>query len=191
MTKSLAVNLKIPSKIHEKHLGSFESLFHLYYEPLLLYAQGFLSDRSSCEDIVQDVFIYLWENSQSIDIKVSLKGYLYKMVKNRMLNHLKTLKTTYDIEVLNYTMAPQTYEESAIVMEENNLRFNSIVVLIEKLPNKMREIFILKHRRNYSYSDISESLDISINTVKTQLKRAKVILQSQVLFYFVFIYLNF
>ena len=180
----------ILKKIRENHLGSFESLFHLYYEPLVLHAQGYLSDRASCEDIVQEVFIYVWENSHSIIITVSLKGYLYKMVKNRMLNHLKTLKITYDIEVLNYTIAKQTYEESVIIQEEKNLKFNKVLLLIEKLPKKMKEIFILKHRRNFSYSEISEHLNISPNTVKTQLKRAKLILQSQILFYFLLVYLN-
>lgn len=190
LRKSYDLNSNILLKIRENHLGSFESLFHLYYEPLVLHAQGYLSDRASCEDIVQEVFIYVWENSRSIKITVSLKGYLYKMVRNRMLNHLKTLKITYDLDVLNSTITRQTYEESVIVQEEKNVKINAVLLLIEKLPKKMKEIFILKHRRNFSYSEISEHLNISPNTVKTQLKRAKVILQSQVLFYFSLFFLN-
>lgn len=190
LRKSYDVNSNILLKIRENHLGSFESLFHLYYEPLVLHAQGYLSDRASCEDIVQEVFIYVWENSHSINITVSLKGYLYTMVKNRMLNHLKTLKITYDLEVVNSTVSKQTYEESVIIQEERNLKLSAVLLLIEKLPTKMKEIFILKHRRNLSYSEISEHLNISPNTVKTQLKRAKIILQSQFLFYFSLIFLN-
>lgn len=184
------MDLEILYKIREKNQNSFEALFHLYYEPLVLHAQSYICDRASCEDVVQEVFIYLWENADSLDIKVSLKGYLFKMVKNRMLNHLDTLKNTYDIEVLNHLPAKETYEESIIVLEEKNFELNRLYLLIDKLPKKMKEVFILKYRRNFSYSEISQHLSISHNTVKTQLRRAKTMLQSQLPLFFLWVYLN-
>ena len=181
---------KLLLKIREKHQKSFEALFHLYYEPLVIHAQHYFPERSSCEDIVQEVFIYLWENADSMSITVSLKGYLYKMVKNRMLNHLRTLKENYDLEVLDYESVKETYEEFEYIQDENNLKLSILFILIDDLPKRMKEIFILKHRRNLSYSEISEHLEISLNTVKTQLKRAKIILQSQIPFFILLIYLN-
>lgn len=181
---------KILLKIREKNQDSFESFFHHYYESLVIYAQGYLYDRASCEDVVQEVFIYVWENANSINITISLKGYLYKMVRNRMLNHLETLKNNYEIEVYGYTPIKETYEDLVNLQEEKNVKLNKVLLLIDALPKKMKEIFILKYRRNYSYSEISLILNISPNTVKTQLKRAKTILQSQLLTYILLIYLN-
>lgn len=181
---------KIILKIREKNQDSFESFFHHYYEPLVIYAQGYLYDRASCEDIVQEVFIYIWDNANAINITISVKGYLYKMVRNRMLNHLETLKNTYDIDVLNYNPIKETYDDLMSVQEEKSIKFNKVLLIIDTLPKRMKEIFILKYRRNYSYSEISIILNISPNTVKTQLKRAKTILQSQFLSYILLIYLN-
>ena len=103
---------------------------------------------------------------------------------------IEGLKENYDLEVLDYESVKETYEEFEYIQDENNLKLSILFILIDDLPKRMKEIFILKHRRNLSYSEISEHLEISLNTVKTQLKRAKIILQSQIPFFILLIYLN-
>lgn len=168
-------------QIRNGNQDGFKRLFHLYYDSLVIYADSYLSDRASSEDVVQEVFIYFWENANTINITTSLKGYLFKMVRNRGLNYLKTLKITDDIEILEYDY----YYETDNLQEEKIRRFNEVLLLIETMPVRMKAIFNLKYRQNYSYSEISSELGISTNTIKTQLKRAKAILQNQLPFIFI------
>ena len=157
---------------------SFKRLFHLYYDSLVIYAEGFFFDRASSEDVVQEVFIYFWKNADSITITTSIKGYLYKMVRNRCLNYLKTLKITDDLEVLEYTHSELGYDLDNL-QEEKIKKINKVLLLVETMPKRMKAIFNLKYQQHYSYSEISNELNISTNTIKTQLKRAKTLIQSQ------------
>lgn len=68
---------------------TFEALFHKYYSLLCDYALTYLEDANAAEDIVQDVFVYLWNHCKSIAITTSLKSYLYSSVKHSALNVLK------------------------------------------------------------------------------------------------------
>lgn len=181
----------ILTEIRDGNRDSFKRLFHRYYESLVIYAEGYLYDRASSEDVVQEVFIYFWENADNLHITTSVKGYLYKMVRNRGLNYLKTLKVSDDIEILEYTFIQESNLDLEDLQAERILKFKQVLLVVDTLPKKMKEIFILKHRKNYSYSEISNVLRISPNTVKTQLKRAKNILQSQLPFYsLIMIYLG-
>lgn len=173
-----------------KDQASFESLFYANYESLVFFAQTYLNDRASCEDIVQEVFIYIWENSDTLKINVCIKGYLYKMVKNRMLNHLNTLRITFNIEVLDYDLIKTPDDDLLQLQEDKKSKIIQVLSLVDKLPSKMKEIFVLKYRRNYSYAEISLILNISPNTIKTQLKRAKNILQSKVSLIILLIFLR-
>jgi len=170
-------------EIRDGNQDSFKRLFHLYYDSLVIYADGYLCDRASSEDLVQEVFIYFWENADNITITTSVKGYLYKMVRNKGLNYLKTLKITDDLEILEYTHN-ELGDDLDNFQEERIKKFNKVLLLVEAMPKRMKTIFNLKYRQHYSYSEISNELNISANTIKTQLKRAKTLIQSQSPFYF-------
>lgn len=167
-------------EIRDGNQEGFQRLFHLYYDSLVIYAEGYLFDRASSEDVVQEVFIYFWENANNITITTSVKGYLYKMVRNRGLNYLKTLKITDDLEILEYADNEFSYDTYDL-QEERRRKFNKILLLVEAMPKRMKAIFNLKYRQHYSYSEISNELNISTNTIKTQLKRAKTLIQTQFL----------
>ena len=172
----------ILEEIRDGNQDIFKRLFHLYYDSLVIYAEGYLFDRASSEDVVQEVFIYFWENADNIIITTSVKGYLYKMVRNKGLNYLKTLKVTDDLEILEYTHN-ELGDDLDNLQEERIKKFNKVLLLVEAMPKRMKTIFNLKYRQHYSYSEISNELNISTNTIKTQLKRAKSLIQSQSPFY--------
>ena len=177
-------------EIQNGNQDSFKRLFYLYYDSLVIYADQFLFDRPSSEDIVQEVFIYFWENASVLNIKISVKGYLYSMVKNRVFNYLKTLKITVDIEILEYTEPKKSFVNDNYP-EEKGIRYTKVIKLIETMPEKMKEICNLKYIQSYSYAEISDELGISINTVKTQLKRAKSRLRKQLPYILLFLSLYF
>lgn len=172
-------------EIRDGNQNSFKRLFHLYHDSLVIYAEQYLFDRASSEDVVQEVFISFWENANRITITISVKGYLYKMVRNRCLNYLKTLKITDELEILEYCDSEASYEINDF-QEERVKKFDKVLHLVEVMPTKMKAIFNLKYQQDYSYSEISNEMNISTNTVKTQLKRAKKIIQTHFPFFILF-----
>ena len=74
------------NEIAKRNRAVFEALFSDYYPILTRYAEGFIFDRHACEDIVQSMFLYFWENAGKLALTTSLKAYLYGAVKNKCLN---------------------------------------------------------------------------------------------------------
>lgn len=162
-------------KAATKNEKTFKIFFTKYYKDLVVYANGFIFDKAASEDIVQEVFIYIWKNANSITIKSSIKGYLAAMVRNRCFTYLKSIKITdsFDYLDLNINLITENVFDIADE-EEEKIVYKQILKIIETLPDKMQQIVKLKFISNYKYAEIATELNISINTVKTQLKRAKI-----------------
>lgn len=140
----------------------------------MIFANGYLFDQAASEDVVQETYIYLWENIDKINIETSVKAYLYTMVRNRCYNFLKSIKITDDAKYLDLNASLISNQNLELFSEEDtDIVYNQILKIVDSLPIKMQEIFKLKFFSNYKYSEIADELGISVNTVKTQLKRAK------------------
>lgn len=152
----------------------FKNFFNKNYEDLVIYANGYLFDFQASEDVVQEVFIFIWENPDKLKIKSSLTSYIHSMVRNRCLNYLKSIKLTDHFKFLdlNVSLITENVYDSTLEEDKKNV-YNQILKVVDKLPDRMQKIVRLKFLHNYKYKDIAQELDISINTVKTQLKRAK------------------
>lgn len=152
----------------------YKSFFNKNYKSLVAYANGFLFDQQASEDVVQEVFIYIWEKAQNIEIKSSFQAYVYRMVRNRCLNYLKSIKITDDISALDFNLnliTEHVFEDTS--QENKQIVYHQILKVVDSLPEKMQQVVRLKFLHNYKYLEIAEELGISVNTVKTQLKRAK------------------
>lgn len=150
--------------------NAFSTLFKDYYKRLYVFAARFVKDPESAENIVQDVFVKLWINKKEINITRSIKAYLYTTVKNQSLNYLEQNRRLISIDdSLNLPEPEIDSPEENIIKNEN---FKAIHDAIEELPVKCRRIYLMKKYDDLSYKEISEVLGISINTVKTQMKRA-------------------
>jgi DNA-directed RNA polymerase specialized sigma24 family protein len=71
------------NEIKNRNLKVYESLFSNYYPQLVKFAEGYLFDKQECEDIVQNLFVYFWENAEKINLGLSVKAYFFQSVKNR------------------------------------------------------------------------------------------------------------
>lgn len=163
------------AEIQKKNQKVFKKLFSDLYEELVIYANGYLFDKNSSEDIVQEVFIYLWEQAEILEIRDSLKSYLYAMVRNRCINFLKSVKIKDSLHLLDLNnVLISNYDLDTYSKEDQQIIHNQIQLVLKELPNKMQEIVRLRFISNYKYSEIAEEMGVSINTVKTQLKRAKI-----------------
>ena len=167
------------TEIQKQNKFVFKKLYESLYEDLVFFANGYLFDISASEDIVQETFIQLWEKAETITIKISLKAYLYSMVRNRCLNYLKTIKITDSFNILDFqAIIESDYDLDDYTNEDKEIIYSQILKIIETLPAKMQTIVKLRFMNNYKYSEIAEEMNVSVNTVKTQLKRAKIKISS-------------
>jgi RNA polymerase sigma-70 factor (ECF subfamily) len=157
-------------EIRNRNRKVFEALFYEYYPHLIRYAEGFLFDKPACEDIVQNLFIYFWENTHRIDIQLSLKSYFYQSVKNRCLNYLRDVHVQDKHKIL-YLEALLNEDDSPGWVDLEITK--KVQEAIAQLPPQMGELFKQKYLFGRKLHDIAEMNNISENTVKTQLKRAK------------------
>lgn len=179
----------ILEKLKKKDKRVFQELFDAFYPPLVIYSYKFTYDQPASEDLVQESFIYLWENADNLKIEKSLHAYLFTMVRNRSLNHLKKIKVTDTNYLFDISISPfDDFQEdifSEIEMGQLVLKAEEI---LNGLPEKMQEIFKLKEMHNLSYKEIAKERGISINTVKTQLKRARFKIKAALLIVFILVF---
>ncbi len=165
-------------KIKKGDIFAFEKLFKTYYKNLCFFAEHYVREKSMAEEIVGNFFLNFWEKRRYIDIKGSVKSYLYTSIHNRCLKYLEHLKVMKKYR--DYAHAMLKNKELLMPLSDSyplaNLVSKEIVKDIEKaideLPDKCKEVFCLSRFEEMSYEDISTKLEISINTVRTQMKRA-------------------
>jgi len=150
---------------------SFEELFRRYYEPLSHYAYKYVRDRVASEDIVQDVFLKLWNKREALKDDVALKPYLYVAVRNTSLNHIKiaSRKATIEDDKFDPLFVNSRTAEDDLQFQELEQK---VMAAINQLPPKCREVFVLSRYEDKSYKEIAETLEISVKTVENQMGKA-------------------
>lgn len=154
----------------------FKTDFHQLYQPLCQYANGFLEDMDASEDLVQDIFLKLWEKKQDLVGKTELKYYLYIAVRNNCLTKLRKLAKG--------PLEKTGVDWSGIHITEENTKANSFIDApsiiregLNRLPARCREIFILSRVSQLTYQRIADTMGISVKTVENQMGKAIKILK--------------
>ena len=162
--------LEIIRQIRGGDTEAFSSVFRRHYEPLCYFAERYLHDIQVAEGIVQDVFVRMWESRDTLGVQSSLKSYLYASVRNACLNHIKRQSFTTSLD------HEEERPDDATVQPDVQLESNELAEALEKamagLAPRCRQIFFMAKYDGLSYKEIAEVLNISMNTVKTQLQRA-------------------
>jgi len=148
---------------------AFKYFFDKYYRELCNFVNIYLKDEMLAEEVVQDIFVYFWENKQKIKIHSSVKAYLFGASKYKSLNVLRSQKDNLvwfeAIEVSeNYIDEIPTEQFSGI--EEFRKILNDAIL---QLPEKCREIFLLSKKQELSNKQVAEQLGISVKTVENQM----------------------
>ncbi|MEO1013157.1 MAG: sigma-70 family RNA polymerase sigma factor [Bacteroidota bacterium] len=151
-----------------------ERLYKAHYGLLCLVAFGILKDRDTAKDVVQDFFISCWQRKESLADTISFKAYAIKAVKNLSLLSLKKIKRE---KSLLQNLAVSQYEELRVSPGSETSR--KLQELLNQLPESRRNIFMSFVLNGQSYSEIAEANGISVNTVKTQMKRAYAFLREE------------
>ncbi|MCX6237425.1 MAG: RNA polymerase sigma-70 factor [Bacteroidia bacterium] len=151
---------------------AFELLYRRYFVRLCAFANKFLNDPQSSEEVVQDIFLKLWENRVTIRSDGSGKSFLFQAVHNKSLNLLAHQKVVNRYSEMIKTVYFHTEEFDAhesLMAKELNLRIQTI---INDLAPECKKIFLMSRSEGKKHHEIAEELHISIKTVETQIYRA-------------------
>ena len=154
-------------KLKEGDERAFKALFEKYYAFLCHFASQFLNDSEMAEEIVQELFVRIWEKRESLTIETSVKHYFFKSVKNQCLNQLQHQKIK-----LRYAGKVKETSHQDIDPSQNYIEvdlFERIEKSIDSMPKKRQEIFRLSREQGLKYKEIAEQLNISIKTVEAQM----------------------
>jgi len=160
----------------------FEALFKQWYEPLCRYACSIVHDQEEAEDIVQRIFCKLWDHRIKLEIHTSMKSYLYRMVHNACLNRIKQwqMQSEHSEMIAQNSSTTTNCVEQAMIHKELS---DQIELAIAALPERCRQVFLLSRMQHLSYIKIAETLQISPNTVETQIVKALKILRVKLAYY--------
>jgi RNA polymerase sigma-70 factor (ECF subfamily) len=170
------------------NLEDLESVFRQWYPSLCHVTYKIIRDKETAEDIVQDVFVKMWENRKNLKINISIKSYLYRSCINTALNETARQK--------KYTKVPA---EGAIIIASQNTAENIELEDLHKkidegiglLPPACKSVFILSRFEEMSYKEIAGTLDISVKTVENQMGKALQILREHLKDYLILLILFF
>jgi len=152
-------------------------LYNLYWKPLFISSYNLLKDKEVCEDIIQEVFMDLWNNRERLEIKISLKSYLYACTRYQVFSHFRKNKAGIKVELFDgltqrfHNATPET----EIMHKELITQINSIV---ETLPEKCRKVYKLSREEHLSHKEISSNLNISTKTVENHITKALKVLKT-------------
>jgi RNA polymerase sigma-70 factor (ECF subfamily) len=151
---------------------AYEKIFRAYFERLHHFAYSYVGAEYA-EDVVQSVFLKIWDQRECWDPPGTVQQYLFAAVRNEALNMLRHRKVQSEnkeaVIAIFRELGQKSYEEQN---EQNEELRKAIEQVIEELPPRCRKIFLLNRRSGLSYSEIARTLDISLSTVSTQMGRA-------------------
>jgi RNA polymerase sigma-70 factor (ECF subfamily) len=168
-------HLVVPA-IRDGNEIAFEQVFRFYYEPLCRYATGIVLETEEAEEIVQQVFLRIWERRAELNITVSFKAYLYRAVHNASLNYKQRRKKDVRFDDVQLRVVHAT--EPAHEMDVKQLE-KEIGNALNVLPEQCRKIFELSRFEELKYREIAELLNLSVKTVENQMGKALRIMREQ------------
>ena len=180
LTPDIVIALKSGSK------QAYEHVFHTLYNPLLNLATGIVGEEGSAEEIVQELFIKLWEKKEQLADDTRLFPYMLTSVRNRCYNYLRDRKV--EDKYKQYQL--QQYREEIMdydLSNEDEALITRLHEAINEMPEKCQEVFKLSRFEGLSHKEIADKLDISTKTIENHITRAMKMLKSKflVILYFI------
>lgn len=164
--------------IRNGDINAFTKFYNQFFKKLLLATEKYVKDTPVAEEIVQDVFLKIWENPENLEKITSLKSYLYRSVINAGINYVNRQK---NINEHHKKMASSFTEEFLIELDEENELIILLHHEIEKLPTQCKKIFKLNRFEHLKYRDIAVLLQLSERTVENHIANALKILRKALL----------
>ncbi|MEQ8883153.1 MAG: RNA polymerase sigma-70 factor [Balneola sp.] len=162
-------------RIRKGDKKAFEALFFEYHEQLSRFANSITKSREFARDAVQDVFLKVWRNRKELDIKVSVKVYLYQAVRNQSLNLLSKQKNQQRLRENFLSEVKSIRSEEFVEAASNNEHLELIKrvwEVVSQMPERRRLVFELHRKHGFSYKEIARILEITRKTVENHMSQA-------------------
>lgn len=166
-------------RMKEGDREAFNAFFVESYASLLAYANMIIGDKAIAEDIIQEVFLAVWEGREHLSIDGSLKSYFLRSVYNSAMNYIKHERVVENYntfrrrELKEYELSYYNPDRNHIIQKLFNEELNQILTeAIDSLPDKCKEVFKLSYVYDMKRKDISEALNISLRTVDNHIYKA-------------------
>ena len=163
-------DLQILEKLKEGDPLAYNQLFDKYYMPLCVYSLKYCDSFELAEDIVQDLFIKLWDEKLYMKFDNPMSPYLFKAVKNNTLQGIKK-QAKYQFDAIE-NMVNKLMEDEPLDFATLEEEKKELYEQVDALPEKSKEVFKAIVLENMKYKEVAEHFDISVNTVKTHYARA-------------------
>lgn len=157
--------------------AAFEKIYNKTYPVLFSYVLNFLENRLFVEDVLEEIFLNLWEKRENLHIDVSIKSYLFKSAKNACLDFVrkKNVRDSYRTKIekkYNIEKSLELFNPNETTVFENNEIKSTLQNAINNLPRKCRRVFRLSRHFKYKNKEIARLLRISESTVEMHMRTA-------------------
>lgn len=151
---------------------AFEAMFRAYYPQLRRFAAEYVGSEERARDVVQEVFLQIWQKGDEWSVRRSLKSYLFQAVRNRALNEVRRQGTKEETEEeLAHEKTAQDGQTALDAVHESALS-KEVEAAINDLPERRRMAFLLHRRHGFTYKEVACIMDITAKTVENQIGRA-------------------
>jgi len=185
---------KLMQEIKAGNMFAFDVLYKKYSKRLYKFAYSILKSSEESENIVQDVFLNLWENRHKVEKDSSVKYYVFTIAYNSAISIIR--KKTRESQFIEYLKSLQDLNQEPVNIElEYNELTDKLNDIINHLPDRQKEVYLLHRVEGLKYQEIAERLNISVNTIENHMSRALKTIRAKlgnysliaVLFWFLFV----
>jgi RNA polymerase sigma-70 factor, ECF subfamily len=176
--KLLHTEKELVRKLKDGDSFAFEVLFYKYRNKVKGFAKKMIPSQIDPEEIVQEVFVKLWLKKEMINPEKDLQSYLFSIAKNLVLDHLKSAVSRKLYFVDEHFQQDLMLEDGLDATTLENPE-EKLLRLIDQLPERRKEIFCLNRFEGLSYKQIASRLNISENTVDSQIRNALAFLRKE------------
>lgn len=155
---------------------AFETMFRAYRDDLVAFAESLLRSHEAAQEIVQDLFLRIWQMRDLWEPRGPLNAYLYRATRNRAIMRLRQQRTELSLHEPFSRLGPATIAGSVADQSDSRVQVadleSAISQAVAELPARCREVFCLSRRHHLSNAQIADVMQISVKTVEVQMTRA-------------------
>lgn len=171
------------SALKQDSKEAFSLLFQTYYTDLVLFCGNFIKEKGSCEDIVQSIFLKLWNDRKKLQIETSLKSYLLKAVRNSCLDAFRHLEIVRQYESDYESNVLDSYDTENYILYSD--LHDHLHRALQQVPELYREAFEMNRFEGLKYREIAEKLNVSERTVEVRVSKTLELLRKQLKDFFI------